>query len=1191
MQEMKDRFEYIQIGYGTAKGNDSSLVGKKAAGEALKGIDAYRISAVLVFASVRYNLTDLLSGIAEIVGNVPVFGSTTAGEIYNEPFSESVVVTVLASPYLSVRLGVGRNVSSDWMKAVKEAVSTEEIQPFFSDSRNGIWSEMTIQGKSLFALIFSPGNSKHFDSLSFEILEELKRLSKGRIQFFGGSSADDWQMETSYILSGREAFPDSLMVALFETNLRFGISMDHGFSPSDKRAVATKVRHHEIHELDDKKASDVYARLLGSNFAELKDKHLTLTTGKPCGIRDMLDQYRINVASYFTPEGGVRFAQPISDNTTITVMEAEIDHLVKAGRETLRKAIVRGQISRPAIALVLPCALRKRIMKDSFSWELKLMRSLVPELPIVGFYSFGEAGVTDAGLSIHSNVNITVLVLGDELSASAQVAFENKRILTEQKKGEAFIDTLFENVPNMIFVKDAKDLRFVRVNRACEDLLGHSKEDLIGKSDHDLFPKKMADFYTEKDRDAIKRRALLDIPEEPIQTRTNEERWLHTKRIPILDEDGRPEYLMGLSEDITDRKRAEEALRASEEKYRRLAENSPDMIYHISVPGGEYEYVSPAAEVITGYPPEEWYDNPLLVKKIIHPDWHDCFITEWARILEGHLAPSFEYPIVHKDRSIRWVNQRSVALRNEDGVLVAMDGIVTDITGRKQAEENLRVSHERFLKVLDSIDAAVYVADLETYEILFVNKYLKESYGRDTTGEICWKAFRNLTKPCERCTKVRLLDTNGKPTGVCVWKDKNTNTGKYYVNRDRAIEWTDGRLVRLRIATDVSEIIKMEEQLQQARKMEAIGRLAGGVAHDFNNMLTIITGNTEMIMDDADPVDPIMSNLREIKSAAQRSSDLTRQLLAFARKQTIAPKVIDLNETIDGMLRMLQRLIGEDIDLAWIPRTDLWLVKIDPSQIDQVLANLFVNARDAIQGVGKVTIETDNVSFNADYCREHEGFRPGEYVMISVSDSGMGMARETMDNVFEPFFTTKDLGKGTGLGLASVYGIVKQNNGLISVYSEVEMGTTFKLYFPRHIIEDAQGQKGPISCGEVGGDETILLVEDEWGILKMTTMMLERLGYKVLPASDPAEAIGIGESYTGQIQILMTDVVMPEMSGRDVAEKLRQSWPGLKCLFMSGYTANVIADRGVLDEGIFFIGKPFSMQDLSAKIREILDET
>jgi PAS domain S-box-containing protein len=1074
---MSDRFEFIQIGHGAAKGDDSFLMGTEAASAAMKGIESFRISAVLVFASVRYNLKELLAGITKVVGDAPIFGSTTAGEIYNEPLNESVVVTALASPYLRVRLGIGRNVSADWLNAVKEAVSAPEIQPFFLEKENDIWSEMTLQGKSLFALIFSPGNSKQADSRSFEILEELKRLSKNRIPFFGGSSADDWKMETSYILCGRESFPDSLIVALFETSLRFGISMDHGFSPSDKCAVVTKAWNHEILELDHKRASDVYARMLGSHVEALKDKHLTFASGKPCGIRDILDQYRISVASYFTPEGGVRFSQPISENITITVMEAKSDSFIKAGSETLRKAIVRGQISRPAIALILPCALRKRIMEDSFSIEIKYMRSLVPELPILGFYSFGEAGVTDAGLSIHSNVNITVLVLADELSASAKVSIENKRILLEQRKSEAF------------------------------------------------------------------------------------------------------------------RKQAEEALRVSEEKYRRLAENSPDMIYRMSVPDGKYEYVSPAAKVITGYAPEKWYENPLLQKKIIHPDWHDYFEAEWKRILEGHLSPWYEYQIVHKNQSMRWINQRNVALRNAAGDLIAIEGIVTDITGRKQAEENLRLSQERFLKVLDSIDAAVYVADLETYEILFLNKYMKESCGRDTTGEICWKALRKQTVPCRHCTDVQLVDSNGRPTGVCVWKDKNTETGKDYVNRDRAIEWTNGRFARLRIATDVTEITKMEEQLQQAQKLESIGRLAGGVAHDFNNMLTIITGNTEIILEDANPREPIVPHLREIKKAAQRSTDLTRQLLAFARKQTIAPKIIDLNETIEGMLTMLQRLIGEDIDLAWIPKSELWLVKIDPSQVDQVLANLLANARDAIKGVGKVTIETDNVSFDAGYCREHDGFKPGQYVMIGVSDSGIGMTQKTLENVFEPFFTTKEFGKGIGLGLAMVYGIVRQNNGFINVYSEVKMGTTFKLYFPKYIIEDAQEQKETASYGEFGGGETILLVEDERGILKMTTMMLERLGYKVLPASGPAEAIRIGASYPGQIQMLMTDVVMPEMSGRDVAEKLMQSYPGLKCLFMSGYTANVIADRGVLERGINFLSKPFSMQDLSAKIRQMLDET
>lgn len=268
----------------------------------------------------------------------------------------------------------------------------------------------------------------------------------------------------------------------------------------------------------------------------------------------------------------------------------------------------------------------------------------------------------------------------------------------------------------------------------------------------------------------------------------------------------------------------------------------------------------------------------------------------------------------------------------------------------------------------------------------------------------------------------------------------------------------------------------------------------------------------------------------------------------------------------------------------------LWPTMIDPSQIDQVLANLCVNARDSIEGVGKVTVETDNVVFDEDYCLEHQEFRLGEYIMLAVSDNGRGMDKDTLDKIFEPFYSTKNVGQGTGLGLATVYGIVKQNEGFINVYSEPGKGTTFKIYLPKHIVESVPPQKQDVKDQQVGGDETILLVEDEKAILRMTTMLLERLGYKVLPYSSPAEAIQIGGSYAGEIQLLITDVVMPEMSGREVAEKLFQSCPDLKCLFMSGYTANVIAHHGVLDDGINFINKPFSKQDLAAKIREILDD-
>jgi PAS domain S-box-containing protein len=387
------------------------------------------------------------------------------------------------------------------------------------------------------------------------------------------------------------------------------------------------------------------------------------------------------------------------------------------------------------------------------------------------------------------------------------------------------------------------------------------------------------------------------------------------------------------------------------------------------------------------------------------------------------------------------------------------------------------------------------------------------------------------------------------------------------------------------------EKANLQSQLQQAQKMEAIGQLAGGVAHDFNNMLSAILGHAELGMDQIDPSQPLFANLQEIGKAAMRSADITRQLLAFARKQTVAPKVLDLNETVEGMLKMLRRLIGEDIDFAWLPGFGLWPVKMDPSQLDQILANLCVNARDAIAGVGKIIVETENNAFDEEYCNTHAGFVVGEYVRLSVSDNGCGINKETLAHIFEPFFTTKGTGKGTGLGLATVYGAVKQNNGFVNVYSEPRKGTTFTLYLPKH--RDPVGAAAATEVVEpaVGGHETILLVEDEPTILNMTRTMLERLGYTVLSAATPHEAFRLVSAHSGEIHLLLTDVVMPEMNGRDLAQTLLPINPQMKCLFMSGYTSDIIAQQGILDEGIQFLQKPFSKKDLASKVRMVLDNS
>jgi CheY-like chemotaxis protein len=345
-----------------------------------------------------------------------------------------------------------------------------------------------------------------------------------------------------------------------------------------------------------------------------------------------------------------------------------------------------------------------------------------------------------------------------------------------------------------------------------------------------------------------------------------------------------------------------------------------------------------------------------------------------------------------------------------------------------------------------------------------------------------------------------------------------------------------------------------------------------------------------MILQDLDATDPSILRLNEIQKAADRSANLTRQLLAFARKQMISPIVVNPNDTIEGMLKLLRRLIGENIDLAWLPGNSIWAIKIDPTQIDQILANLCVNAKDAIEDIGKVTIETANVSFDSDYCSEHSGFVPGDYVMIALSDNGCGMDKEIINNLFEPFFTTKGIGEGTGLGLATVYGIVKQNNGFINVYSEPGKGTTFKIYLPRHVAKNQPSISPEPKTISATGSETILVVEDEEAILSMTVLMLERLGYTVIAALNPAEALKAAKSNPQKIHLLMTDVVMPGMNGRDLAKEMHKLFPKLKCLFMSGYTANTIAHHGVLDDGVQFLQKPFSMQDLAKKVRDVLDE-
>ncbi|MCX6545987.1 MAG: ATP-binding protein [Acidobacteria bacterium] len=524
--------------------------------------------------------------------------------------------------------------------------------------------------------------------------------------------------------------------------------------------------------------------------------------------------------------------------------------------------------------------------------------------------------------------------------------------------------------------------------------------------------------------------------------------------------------------------------------------------------------------------------------------------------------------------------------------------------------EALRQSVERQLlyvtKAVESTSEAIGISDAQGRHF-YQNKALSDLFGYATAEELqaAGGGAAVVKDPAVARAVFDSILNGGSWAGELEMVTKSGRVFEAYERAD-AIKDHEGNVVgAIGIVSDISgrkrseDVLrnlkkaeeardKMEAQFLQAQKMEAVGRLAGGVAHDFNNMLGVILGHVELAIEQVDPGHPLVADLEGIRAAANRSADVTRRLLAFARKQTVAPRILDLNETMVGMLAMLRRLIGEDINLAWQPGADLWSIKMDPSQIDQILANLSVNARDAIADVGTITIETRNSMLDADYCANHLGSTPGEYVRFSVSDTGCGMDADTLSHLFEPFFTTKAVGKGTGLGLATVYGAVRQNNGFIDVSSKPGRGTTFTIYLPRDRSNAKPVQTEGVEGAALRGDETILVVEDEPALLKLTTLMLKRQGYTVLVARSPGEAIRLATDYAGQIHLLLTDVVLPEMNGWDLAAHVLSVYPDIQRLFMSGYTSDVVTQHGVLDHGVYFIQKPFSREDLGAKVREAL---
>jgi two-component system, cell cycle sensor histidine kinase and response regulator CckA len=767
-----------------------------------------------------------------------------------------------------------------------------------------------------------------------------------------------------------------------------------------------------------------------------------------------------------------------------------------------------------------------------------------------------------------------------------------KRAIVALRESESFRRRIFESSRTPIVIMDAETLRYIDCNPAATEIYRFaSREETLGKTPKDVSAP------VQYDRTPSAEKALFFINKARTEgmavfewrhQRPDGEIWDAQVHLMSFQAGGR-HFLQFTLQDITERKKAEDALRERDERLQSIFDNA-DEIIHMIAWDGTFLALSPSWEHYTGYSVAESVGKSFV--PYVHPDDAPACLDVVRYVYETGLPRKImEFRVRHASGKWIWFMNSGVSVKDEKGTPLYFLGVATDITARKQVEERLVLIQ----KAVESSSDAIGLSDPEGRHI-YHNKAFTKLFGYtpeelSAIGEgpavyadknVGRQVFESIMQGVSWAGEAEFVSRNGSIFTAMLRAD--------------AVRDERGKVIGLLgLHTDITEIKRTREermnlqmQLNQAQKMESVGRLAGGIAHDFNNMLGVILGHAEIAMMKSDPGQPLYADMQEIRKAAERSADLTRQLLAFARRQTATPKVLDLDETVEGMLKMLRRLIGENIELIWRPGKSLWTVKMDPSQLDQILANLCINSRDAIAGVGRIIIETRPVVIDEAYCSTHSGVAPGQYVLVCVSDDGSGMDRETLDKLFEPFFTTKAVGQGTGLGLATVYGIVKQNNGFINVYSEPGKGTSFSIYLPRRQGEKRQVKLEDQETNFISGTETILLAEDEPAILEMTAHMLERFGYTVLAAVSPKEAIRKAKEHQGAIHLLITDVVMPGMNGRDLAQNIMNLYPDMRCLFMSGYTADIIAHQGVLNEGVHFIQKPFSMSKLADKVREAL---
>jgi PAS domain S-box-containing protein len=747
-------------------------------------------------------------------------------------------------------------------------------------------------------------------------------------------------------------------------------------------------------------------------------------------------------------------------------------------------------------------------------------------------------------------------------------------------------NSALDSIKDIFFVFNPENGKAIQWNKATEEITGYSHDEIAGA----IVP----DFYFDPNEIADLKLLIENVLETGFGIVEVDLVCKSGQKIPVeyllsisTDDSGSKKYITAIGRNITVRREAETTRHERETHFRLLMMQSPNITELYNIDGLQIE-VNKAYEELWGFPASHTVNkfNVLKSQEVV-----DTGLIEYVKCAyagESVVVPEYQYDPTGDTEAqgkgrVRWLSTNIFPLKDLSGDVSHIVIQHTDITKRKIIEEDLRQSEERFKVLHNASFGGITIHDKGI--ILECNKGLSDISGYDIEELIGMNGLLLIAEPFREAVLEKIATGNEKPyeaTGI-------RKNGKEYPLRleARTIPYK-GKMVRVVEFRDISEQKSLENQLRQSQKMESIGHLAGGIAHDFNNLLTPIIGNAEFVLMDMPPSSAFYNDLHEIYEAATRAGELTRQLLAFSRKQILDVKLVDLNNTITNFRKILRRTIREDIKIEMSFKNLNGFVKVDISQVEQILMNLFINAQDAMPEGGTIFLETDQVELDQEYTNSHSDLYPGYFAQLSVSDTGQGMTQELTENIFDPFFTTKEVGKGTGLGLSTTHGIIKQHGGSIWVYSEPGRGTTFKIYLP--IVEDVieKDVESAKSIRNYTGSETVLIVEDQDQVRKVAARILETHNYKVHVASGGKEAIEMMKAKNLRIDLLLTDVVMPDMNGKELYSKLSETYHGFKVLFMSGYAHDVISHHGIVDKEINFVQKPLTVESLIKKVKEVL---